>query len=42
MAEDRMAVLETLRKAIADGDADFIREGCGCWPRRSWRPRSAG
>jgi putative transposase len=27
MAEDRMAVLETLRKAIADGDADFLREG---------------
>ena len=27
MAEDRMAVLETLRKAIADGDVDFLREG---------------
>ncbi len=27
MAEDRMAVLETLRKAMADGDVDFIREG---------------
>lgn len=27
MAEDRMAVLETLRKAIADGDADYLREG---------------
>src|SRR5258708_34973139 len=27
MAEDRMAVLETVRKAIADGDADFLREG---------------
>jgi putative transposase len=27
MAEDRMAMLETLRKAIADGDADFLREG---------------
>ena len=27
MAEDRMAVLETLRKAIAEGDADFLREG---------------
>jgi putative transposase len=27
MAEDRMAVLETLRKAIADGDPDFLREG---------------
>ena len=27
MAEDRMAGLETLRKAIAEGDADFLREG---------------
>ncbi len=27
MAEDRMAVLDTLRKAIADGDVDFLREG---------------
>jgi putative transposase len=27
MAEDRMAVLEMLRKASADGDADFPREG---------------
>jgi len=27
MAEDRMAVLETVRKAIAEGDADFLREG---------------
>jgi transposase-like protein len=27
MAEDRMAVLETVRKAIADGDVDFLREG---------------
>ena len=27
MAEDRMAVLETVRKAIADGDVDFMREG---------------
>jgi putative transposase len=27
MAEDRMAVLETLRKAIAEGDTDFLREG---------------
>jgi putative transposase len=27
MAEDRMAVLEMLRKASADGDADFLREG---------------
>jgi len=27
MAEDRMAVLETLRKAIDDGDVDFLREG---------------
>ena len=27
MAEDRMAVLETVRKAIADGDIDFLREG---------------
>src|SRR5260370_25372563 len=27
MAEDRMAALETVRKAIADGDADFLREG---------------
>jgi hypothetical protein len=27
MAEDRMAMLETVRKAIADGDVDFLREG---------------
>jgi len=27
MAEDRMAVLEMLRKASADGDIDFLREG---------------
>jgi len=27
MAEDRMAVLETVRKAIADGDVDFLRDG---------------
>jgi transposase-like protein len=27
MAEDRMAVLDTVRKAIADGDVDFLREG---------------
>ena len=27
MAEDRMALLETLRKATADGDVDFLREG---------------
>lgn len=27
MAEDRMAVLETVRKAVSDGDVDFLREG---------------
>jgi putative transposase len=27
MAEDRMAVLETVRKAIAEGDTEFLREG---------------
>jgi putative transposase len=27
MADDRMAVLETVRKAISDGDMDFLREG---------------
>ena len=27
MAEDRMAVLEMLRKVSADGDVDFLREG---------------
>ena len=27
MAEDRMAVLETVRNAIADGDVDFLRDG---------------
>ncbi len=27
MTEDRMALLETVRKAIADGDGDFLREG---------------
>ena len=27
MADDRMPVLETIRKAMADGDVDFLREG---------------
>jgi len=27
MAEDRMAVLDTVRKAINEGDVDFLREG---------------
>ena len=27
MAEGRMALLELLRKATADGDRDFLREG---------------
>lgn len=27
MADDRMAALESLRKAAADGDLDFLREG---------------
>jgi len=27
MADDRMAVLDTVRKAIAEGDVDFLREG---------------
>jgi putative transposase len=27
MADDRMAVLETVRKAIAEGDPEFLREG---------------
>ena len=27
MAEDRMAVLDTVRKAISEGDVDFLREG---------------
>ena len=27
MAEDRMAVLDSLRKALASGDVDFLREG---------------
>ena len=27
MAEDRMAVLDTVRKAITEGDVDFLREG---------------
>ncbi len=27
MATDRMAVLDTVRKAIATGDTDFLREG---------------
>ena len=27
MADDRMAVLESVRKAIADGDVDVLREG---------------
>lgn len=27
MADDRMAVLDTVRKAISDGDVDFLRDG---------------
>jgi hypothetical protein len=27
MADDRMAVLDTVRKAISEGDVDFLREG---------------
>jgi putative transposase len=27
MAEDRMAALDTVRKAISEGDVDFLREG---------------
>ena len=27
MADDRMVLFETMRKAIADGDADFLRDG---------------
>ena len=27
MADDRMALLDVVRKAAADGDADFLREG---------------
>src|SRR5687768_14506334 len=27
MADDRMAVLDTVRKAMAKGDIDFLREG---------------
>ena len=40
MAEDRMAVLDTVRKAITDGDVDSSARACGCSPRRSWRRRS--
>ena len=40
MAEDRMALLETLRKATADGDSTSCARASGCSPRRSWRPRS--
>ncbi len=39
MAEDRIAVLETVRKAIADGDVDSLREGVRVSPRRSGRLR---
>ena len=28
-----MAVLDTVRKAIAEGDQHFLREGVGCSPR---------
>jgi hypothetical protein len=27
MADDRMALLDVVRKAAADGDTDFLREG---------------
>jgi len=39
MVEDRMAVLEMLRKLGADGDVDFLREGVRVLARRSWRTR---
>ena len=39
MAEDRMAVLDTVRKAIGHGDVDFLAKGSASSPRRSWRPR---
>lgn len=29
-----MALAELVRKAEADGDVDFLREGCGCSARR--------
>jgi hypothetical protein len=42
MAEERIAVLDMLRKATADGNVDVLREGVRVLPRRSWRPRSQG
>jgi hypothetical protein len=32
VADDRMAVLDTVRKALADGDVDFLREMEGLAP----------
>ena len=34
MAEDRMAVLDMLRKATADGNVDILREGVRVLARR--------
>ncbi len=34
MATDRMAVLDTVRKAIATGDTDSCARGCACSLRR--------
>jgi hypothetical protein len=33
MAVTTMELMELLRKAD-DGDIDFLRKGCGCWPKR--------
>lgn len=32
-----MAVFETERRAITDGESTSCAGGCGCSPRRSWR-----
>jgi hypothetical protein len=38
MADERMSLLETLRKVSTDGDTDFLREGVRVlaeeWPGR--------
>jgi transposase-like protein len=37
MADElRMALLELLRKAELEQDADFLHDGGGCWTRPSW------
>ncbi len=39
MAGDSMALVDTLRKAVSEGDVDVMREESASSPRRPWMPR---